>query len=81
MFLGPKIKGNRVIGATDEKQFAVPLNPTTLACETEKEKSIRVRPEHIHEALRQYAGIAEHPFSKMFPLGVAQKEMLQTLWG
>ena len=25
MFLGPGIRGNRVIGATDEKQFAVPL--------------------------------------------------------
>ena len=27
MFLGRGIKGNRVIGATDEKQFAVPLDP------------------------------------------------------
>jgi len=81
MFLGPRIRGNRVIGATDEKQFAVPLNPQTLACEADKEEGIRVRPEHIHEALRQYAGIAEHPFSQKFPLGVAKGEMLQTLWG
>ena len=29
----------------------------------------RIRPEHIHEAVREYAGIAEHPFSKKFPLG------------
>lgn len=42
MFLGPRIKGNRVIGATDEKQFHVPLNPQTLAID--KAKGIRVRP-------------------------------------
>src|SRR5215211_4383430 len=30
LFLGLGIKGNRVIGATDEKQFAVPLDPHTL---------------------------------------------------
>ena len=79
MFLGPRIKGNRAIGATDEKQFHVPLNPQTLAID--KAKGIRVRPEHIHEALRQYAGIADHGFSKKFPLGLTEKEKLQGLWG
>src|SRR5689334_6226395 len=43
-FLGKGIKGNRVIGATDEKQFAVPLDPTTL--KLDKAKGIRIRPEH-----------------------------------
>lgn len=80
MFLGPKIRGNRVIGATDEKQFALTINPQTLACESSKDKGIRIRPEHIHEALRQYAGIAEHSLSKKFPLGVADKEKLVTFW-
>jgi hypothetical protein len=79
MFLGPSIKGNRVIGATDEKQFPVPILPQTLACD--KEKGIRARPEHIHEALREFAGIADHPLSKKFPLGVAEKEKLKGLWG
>ena len=79
LFLGPGIKGNRVIGATDEKQFHVPLNPQTLVCE--KDKGIRVRPEHIHEALRQFAGIENHLLSKKFPLGVPDKEILQGLWG
>jgi hypothetical protein len=79
MFLGPGIKGNRVIGATDEKQLHVPLDPTTLAIE--KDKGIRVRPEHIHQSLRELAGIADHPFSKKFPLGVVEKEKLQGLWG
>src|SRR6516162_6167131 len=79
MFLGRGIKGNHVVGATDDKQFAVPLDPKTLRLD--KEKGIRVRPEHVHEALREYAGIADHPFSKKFPLGVAEKELLRNFWG
>jgi hypothetical protein len=78
MFLGPKIKGNRVLGATDEKQFAIPFNPATLAID--KEKGIRLRPEHIHEALREYAGIEGHTHAKKFPLGVGEKEKLKALW-
>jgi len=79
MFLGPGIRGNRVVGATDEKQFHVPLNPRTLA--TDKDKGLRVRPEHIHEALRQYAGIENHALSKKFPLGLTESNKLQGLWG
>jgi hypothetical protein len=79
MFLGRGIQGNRVIGATDEKQFAVPVDPSTLTLD--KEKGIRVRPEHIHESLRELAGIADHPASKKFPLGVADKERLRGFWG
>src|SRR5262245_12037121 len=79
LFLGRGIKGNRVIGATDEKQFAVPLDPQTL--KTAKGKGIRVRPEHVHQSLRELTGIAEHPFSKKFPLGVADKDKLQKFWG
>jgi hypothetical protein len=79
MFLGPAIKGNRVIGATDEKQLHVPLDPQTLACD--QKAGIRVRPEHVHDALRQLAGIADHSFSRKFPLGVADSERLRGLWG
>jgi hypothetical protein len=78
MFLGRGIKGNRVIGATDEKQFAVPLDPQTL--KLEKDKGIRIRPEHIHESLRELAGIAEHPLSKKFPLGLTAKDKLRGFW-
>ncbi len=78
MFLGPEIAGNRVIGATDDKQFAVPLNPGTL--KSDSSTGIRVRPEHIHQALRELAGIAAHPFSQRFPLGVKEDEQLQGLW-
>jgi uncharacterized protein (DUF1501 family) len=79
MFLGRGIKGNRVIGATDEKQFAIPLDANTL--KLDKEKGIHIRPEHLHQALREFAGIADHELSKKFPLGVADKERLQGFWG
>lgn len=79
MFLGKGIRGNRVIGATDEKQFGVNIEAQTLACD--KEKGIRVRPEHIHAALREFAGIAEHPYSRKFPLGVIESERLKHFLG
>jgi hypothetical protein len=79
MFLGHGIQGNRVLGATDEKQFQVPIDPQSLAID--RDHGIRVRPEHIHAALRELAGIAEHPASKKFPLGVPEKELLKRLWG
>lgn len=79
MFLGRGIQGNRVIGATDEKQFAVPLDPKTLA--TDADKGLRIRPEHIHESLRELAGIADHSFSKKFPLGLKDEEKLVGLFG
>jgi hypothetical protein len=78
MFLGKGIRGDRIIGATDEKQFSVPIVPGTLACDAEK--GIRIRPEHIHTELREMAGIADYPMSKKFPLGVAEKDRLKTLW-
>lgn len=79
LFLGPKIRGNRVVGATDEKQFTVPVDPKAL--KLDKEKGIRVRPEHVHQALREYAGIGEHPLAKKFPLGVTEKDALKGFWG
>jgi hypothetical protein len=79
MFLGRGIKGNRIVGATDEKQFLIPLDPKTLA--TDKEKGIRMKPEHVHQALRELAGIEGHAFCKQFPLAVPEGERLQGLWG
>jgi hypothetical protein len=79
MFMGRGIRGNRVIGATDEKQFSVPIDPGSLNCDAAK--GIRVRPQHLHTALRELAGIAEHPLSKQFPLVVPEKERLRGLWG
>jgi hypothetical protein len=79
MFMGQGIRGNRVVGATDEKQFLVPIDNKTLAID--EEKGIRTRPEHIHRALRELAGIENHAFSKKFPLKIPEGERLQGLFG
>ncbi|MDB4864284.1 DUF1501 domain-containing protein [Pirellulaceae bacterium] len=79
MFMGAGIKGNRVVGATDDKQFLVPVNPKSLA--TDPEQGIRVRPEHIHAALREFAGISKHSFSREFPFDVPAGERLEKFWG
>lgn len=78
MFLGPGITGNRVIGATDEKQQALPIDPRTLSIDPNQ--GIRVRPEHIHLALREFAKIENHPFSQRFPLQVPINEKLHGFW-
>ena len=79
MFLGAGIHGNRLVGATDDQQFLVPIDPASLSLSPDT--GIRVRPEHIHEALRQFAGIDNHEFSTQFPLKVADEERLQNLFG
>ena len=79
MFMGHGIRGNRVIGATDNKQLPTPVNVKSLA--DDEEKGIRVRPEHIHEALREFAGIDKHKSSSQFPLNVSKKDRLQDLFG
>jgi len=79
MFLGAGIAGNRVLGATDEKQLLVPIAPQTMTIDSQQ--GIRSRPEHIHQALRELAGIADHEYCDQFPLGVKADERLQGLWG
>lgn len=78
MFLGPGIAGNRVVGATDEEQFTIPVNPQSL--QLDQDNGIRVRPETIHTALRQLAGIDQHEFAEQFPLKVPASERLTNFW-
>jgi len=79
MFMGQGIMGNRVIGETDDGQFLTPISPKTLALD--KEQGIRVRPEHLHQALREHAKIADHPFCEKFPMKVKEEEKLIDLFG
>ncbi len=78
MFLGSGIRGNRVVGATDEKQFLVPVSPQSL--DTDPENGIRIRPEHIHQALREFANIDSYTFSEQFDLKVPATERLTKLF-
>jgi len=84
MAMGPGITGNRVVGGTHvdpDSGFDLAPNlvdPATLA---DSPDGIRIRPEHIQQAQRELLGIADHPFSQKFDLGVPQEERLSTLFG
>jgi hypothetical protein len=43
-------------------------------------QGIRVRSEHIHMALREFANIVNHPFCQRFPLQVPADEKLHGFW-
>ena len=79
MFLGPGIRGNRLIGATNDAQMPTPIDPKSLKLDSEN--GMRVRPEHIHAALREFAGIADHPFAMQFPFKVKENIALTEFWG
>lgn len=52
------INGNKVVGATDNNQVSRRVNPSTLALDN---GGIEMTPEHIHQALRNLAGIDQNP--------------------
>ena len=51
-------QGNRVVGATDNLQRSIRVNPVTLALDN---NGIELSPEYIHQALRSLAGIDMNP--------------------
>lgn len=63
LMMGDGIKGGRVIGATDERHKALKIDPVTLQ---PSETGIRIKPGHIHRALRKFAGIADNEITKKF---------------
>ncbi|WP_437787341.1 DUF1501 domain-containing protein [Sorangium sp. So ce1097] len=65
MLAGPGIQGNRVIGATDERHNPLEVDPVTLQ---PMEGGVRIKPGHVHKALRKLAGIADEPLAQRFPL-------------
>lgn len=64
--MGPGIAGGRVVGATTPDQRARLVDPASLAVVdgTEGTDGVKIRPEHIHQALRRLAGVDE----ALFPL-------------
>ena len=58
-------QGNRVVGATDDLQRSMRVNPATLALDN---NGVELTPEHLHQALRSLAGIDMNPgVSGVFP--------------
>lgn len=66
MAMGAGVRGNRVIGATNEKFEALKLNPGTLEPHS---AGIVVTPKHIHRALRDLFGVSSE-LDALFPINV-----------
>jgi uncharacterized protein (DUF1501 family) len=61
--------GDRVIGATDDLQRSLKVNPGTLALDS---NGVELSPEYMHQALRSLAGIDMNPgVSGVFPFAEA----------
>jgi len=65
MLMGPGIPGNRVIGTTDERHRAIPVDPVTLQ---PNPNGTRIKPVHVHRALRRLAGIDGTETAAGFPV-------------
>jgi uncharacterized protein (DUF1501 family) len=58
LVLGPGIRGGRVIGATNEGLEPMNVDPDSLE-PLDPDAGIRLRPEHLHHALRAHAGVTD----------------------
>jgi hypothetical protein len=63
MLMGQGIKGNRVIGQTDERHGPMTVNPQSLAMD---DAGIRIQPNHIHRALRKLAKIEDSDVAQRY---------------
>jgi hypothetical protein len=66
MLMGPGISGNRVLGATDDEQKTVTLDPQTL--QPKEDSELKMRPEHVHHELRKLMNLEDSEFAKEFEL-------------
>lgn len=65
MLAGPGIPGGKVIGTTDERHRAIPVDPVTLQ---PNPNGVRIKPAHVHQALRKLAGIEDADVTRSFPV-------------
>jgi uncharacterized protein (DUF1501 family) len=58
-------QGNRVVGATDDLQVSMKIDPVTLSVDV---NGIKISPEHLHQAIRSLADLdASSKVSQAFP--------------
>ncbi len=62
---GQKLKGNRVLGASDEKHSSVPVDPTTMQ---PSQGGVIVTPGHMQRAIRKAAGIDQSKIAANYPV-------------
>lgn len=66
LVMGAGVRGNRVVGATNEAQRARGLDYTTLAVSDASTR--RLNPKAIHTALRRFAGVETSEVARQFPI-------------
>lgn len=64
-FMGAGVRGNRVIGATDDGVHALPVHPETLELDP---NGVKIEPAHVHASLRARFGVSDHPLSAHYPI-------------
>ncbi len=70
--MGAGIPGNRVIGQTTERHNPMNVDPNTL--DPVEGGGVRLKPGHVHRALRRLAGIDQNEIAVRFP--IKEKEEL-----
>jgi len=73
MLIGEGIRGDRVVGHTDERHRPIKINAETLAPDP---AGVRIEPGHLHRALRDLAGITGGELDRAFPLSVGSLPLL-----
>jgi uncharacterized protein (DUF1501 family) len=66
LLMGAGVRGNRVIGATNEAQRARGLDFTTLSVSDTSTR--RLNPKSIHMSLRRLAGVETTEVARQFPI-------------
>ncbi len=72
LLMGKGIPGDTVIGATTERHNPLNIDPNTLA--PVEGGGLRLKPGHVHQALRRLAGIDQTELAVRFP--IKEKEIL-----
>ena len=62
---------NRAVGETDALHYARKIDPATLR--PDDARGVRIRPAHVHQALRAHLGIDETPAGARFPFAAAER--------
>jgi uncharacterized protein (DUF1501 family) len=65
--MGQGIQGNRVVGASTQRHGLMTIDPTTLQ---PSESGVRLKPGHVHWALRKLSGLDKTRFHQEFQLDV-----------
>ncbi|MEO1269390.1 MAG: DUF1501 domain-containing protein [Myxococcota bacterium] len=65
LLMGPGIPGNTVIGHSDERHRALPINPDTLEPD---DSGVILKPIHVQRALRKLAGVTNDDLVAGYPL-------------